>query len=140
MSELKKYGIKRKKIREYMNNLWVVNGRFYRKLDIDKLINLICEKPPKAKKVVNITKQEKELGENSFTLTWKDAQKVLPKEGGRYWCIVQEVDDLRVSHYQWNCAYDPEATWVRKWSSNSLSKHVIFWTEFPPDFFNHIKN
>jgi len=68
----------------------------------------------------------------TFTLTWKNVDKELPKEGGRYWCIVREVNDLGTSYYQWNCAYDPEATWTGKWSSNALRKDVIWWTELAP--------
>ena len=30
----------------------------------------------------------------TFTLTWKDAQKEPPKEGGRYWCVVRDINDL----------------------------------------------
>jgi hypothetical protein len=29
-----------------------------------------------------------------------------PKESGRYWCYVEEVNDLGISHYQWNCSYN----------------------------------
>lgn len=68
----------------------------------------------------------------TFTLTWKNAEKELPKEGGRYWCIVREVNDLGISYYQWNCAYNPEETWIGKWSSNALRKNVIWWTELAP--------
>lgn len=64
---------------------------------------------------------------HTFTLTWKDAQKEPPKEGGRYWCVVREVNDLGISHYQWNCAYNPE----ERWSSNALRKDVVLWTELP---------
>jgi hypothetical protein len=43
----------------------------------------------------------------SFTLTWKNAETEPPNEIGRYWCIVREVNELGVSYYQWNCAYNP---------------------------------
>jgi hypothetical protein len=67
----------------------------------------------------------------TFTVTWKDAQKEPPKECGRYWCVVRDVNDLGTSYYQWNCAYHPENTWGGKWSSNALLKDVVLWTEFP---------
>lgn len=68
----------------------------------------------------------------TFTLTWKDAQKEPPKEVGRYWCVVRDLNDLGTSYYQWNCAYNPGNTWVGgEWSSNALLKDVVFWTELP---------
>lgn len=52
----------------------------------------------------NIMNTEKDLQESTeqaltipvvvprtFTLTWKDAQKEPPKEGGRYWCVVRDI-------------------------------------------------
>lgn len=66
----------------------------------------------------------------TFTLTWKDAQKEPPKAGGRYWCVVRDINDLGTSYYQWSCAYHPENTAI-KWSSNALLKDVVLWTEFP---------
>ena len=68
----------------------------------------------------------------TFTLTWKNAETEPPKEGGRYWCIVREVNDLGVSYYQWNCAYNPDASWEGKWSSNALKQDVVWWTELAP--------
>lgn len=67
----------------------------------------------------------------TFTLTWKDAQKEPPKEVGRYWCVVRDLNDLGTSYYQWNCSYNPKNTWGGKWSSNALLKDVVLWTELP---------
>ena len=66
----------------------------------------------------------------TFTLTWRDAEKDPPREGGRFWCIVREINDLGTSYYQWNCAYNPNDT--PKWTSNALRKNVIWWTELAP--------
>ena len=68
----------------------------------------------------------------TFTLTWKDAEKNPPKESVRYWCIVREITDLYTDYYQWNCIYNPEANWEGKWSNNEVRKDVVFWTEFAP--------
>ena len=66
----------------------------------------------------------------TFTLTWKNAETELPKEGGRYWCIVREINDLGVSYCQWNCAYNPND--VPRWTSNALRQDVVWWTELAP--------
>jgi len=66
----------------------------------------------------------------TFTLTWKNAETEPPKEGGRYWCIVRDVNDLGVSYYQWNCAYNPND--VPRWTSNALRQDVVWWTELAP--------
>ena len=65
----------------------------------------------------------------TFTLTWKNVKKELPKEGGRYWCLVREVDDLGISYYQWNCNYNENE---KRWASNAFRKDVVFWTELAP--------
>lgn len=67
-----------------------------------------------------------------FTLTWKNAETDRPREGGRYWCIVREINSLGVSYYQWNCAYAPE---YNRWTSNSLIQDVVWWTELAPNPF-----
>ena len=36
---------------------------------------------------------------------WTSVKDKLPKEIGRYLCYVEEMSDLGVSHYQWNCSY-----------------------------------
>lgn len=37
---------------------------------------------------------------------WISVETKLPEEGGRYWCYVEELNDLGISHYQWNCSYN----------------------------------
>ena len=51
-----------------------------------------------------------------------------PKESGRYWCYVAEINDLGLSHYQWNCAYNKEDN---QWSSNAMVKTVTHWMPLP---------
>ena len=64
-----------------------------------------------------------------FSLTWKDAQKELPKEGGRYLCIVREINDLGTSYFQWNCACNPNDN---RWSDNGKTMIVTHYTELAP--------
>jgi hypothetical protein len=67
------------------------------------------------------------MSDNTFTLTWKDAKKEPPKEGGRYWCVIREVNDLGMSYFQWNCAYSPN----EKWTDDFIIYDVIYWVELP---------
>jgi|SRR5882757_533611 len=39
--------------------------------------------------------------------TWISVNDELPNEGGRYWCYVKELNDLGISHFQWNCSFTP---------------------------------
>lgn len=66
----------------------------------------------------------------TFERTWKDAKTNPPKESGRYWCIVEEGNDLGKSHYQWNCSYNKgEGVW---YGENWKRMKVIYWTELAP--------
>jgi hypothetical protein len=65
----------------------------------------------------------------SFTGTWKNVEEELPKEGGRFWCIVQEQNCLGKSHFQWNCDYNEND--ISKWKSDEGAMNVIWWTELP---------
>ena len=70
----------------------------------------------------------------SFTLTWKNVKDELPKEGARYWCIVEEVNDLGISYFQWNCYYEGD---TKKWIDDGKESHVIWWTELAPRPIEH---
>lgn len=48
---------------------------------------------------------DESVAQPSTVLGWVDAEIELPKEGGRYWCYVEEINDLGIAHYQWNCGY-----------------------------------
>ncbi len=43
---------------------------------------------------------------------WIPVSERLPEEGGRYWCYVEEQNDLGKSHYQWNCSWSGDRWWV----------------------------
>lgn len=43
---------------------------------------------------------------------WVACSERMPEEGGRYWCYVEEQNDLGKSHYQWNCAWNGNRWWV----------------------------
>ena len=49
-----------------------------------------------------------------------------PKEIGRYWCYVEEQNDIGVSHYQWNCSWNCE-----EWGSEGLTGVVTHWMPLP---------
>lgn len=75
----------------------------------------------------NIPKSNPSL---EFSLTWKDVDKELPKESGRYWCIVSEINELGLGHFQWNCSYNPNN--ISKWTDKGERLNVIWWTELAP--------
>lgn len=39
---------------------------------------------------------------------WIPVSERKPEESGRYWCYVEEQNDLGKSHYQWNCSWNGE--------------------------------
>ncbi|EOF4340101.1 DUF551 domain-containing protein [Enterobacter hormaechei] len=43
---------------------------------------------------------------------WVACSERMPEESGRYWCYVEEQNDLGKSHYQWNCAWNGKRLWV----------------------------
>lgn len=59
---------------------------------------------------------------------WIAVEETPPAESGRYWCYVEEVDDLGISHYQWNCAYSANDN---RWSDKALSGRVTHWQNLP---------
>lgn len=52
------------------------------------------------------------------------SEKTPPKESGRYWCYLDEVNDLGIAHYQWNCSYSVEDN---SWGGTDGNR-VRFWT------------
>jgi len=52
-----------------------------------------------------------------------------PKESGRYWCNVKEINDLGNSCFQWNCYYDAK---VNDWTDNFNPYTVTHWTNLLP--------
>ena len=65
----------------------------------------------------------------SFTLTWNDARENQPTETGRYWCIVEEQNDLGKSTFQWNCCYLKDKN---MWFDGGNFYNVIWWTNLAP--------
>ncbi|HCI8581208.1 TPA: DUF551 domain-containing protein [Enterobacter cloacae] len=45
-------------------------------------------------------------------MDWIKCSEMVPEEGGRYWCYVEEQNDLGKSHYQWNCAWNGDRWWI----------------------------
>lgn len=43
---------------------------------------------------------------------WVACSERMPEESGRYWCYVEEQNDLGKSNYQWNCAWNGNRWWV----------------------------
>ena len=64
----------------------------------------------------------------TFERTWINAT-CQPKEGGRYWCVVEEQNDLGLSKFQWNCDYNPND---KRWSDNGNAMNVLYYTELAP--------
>lgn len=54
---------------------------------------------------------------------WKSVQDLLPKEGGRFWCYVEELNDLGIAHYQQNVSYHEIE---KRWGTDDKVTH---WTE-----------
>lgn len=66
---------------------------------------------------------------STFERTWKNARLDPPKEGGRYWCLIEEQNDLGKSQLQRNCSYHEIE---KRWSDNHENYNVIYWTELAP--------
>ncbi|UXE39470.1 DUF551 domain-containing protein [Raoultella ornithinolytica] len=45
---------------------------------------------------------------------WVPVSERLPEDSGRYWCYVEEQNDLGKSHYQWNCSWNGDRWWVER--------------------------
>jgi len=65
---------------------------------------------------------------STFERTWLNAN-FPPKEGGRYWCVVEEQNDLGLSRFQWNCDYNPND---KRWSDGGKTMNVSYYTELAP--------
>lgn len=60
---------------------------------------------------------------------WISVEIELPKESGRYWCYIEEVNDLGISHYQWNCSYN---VGNNRWSDQDhFFVNVTHWMPLP---------
>jgi hypothetical protein len=59
-------------------------------------------------------------------MEWIKCEDMLPEESGRYWCYVEEVNDLGKSHYQWNCSWNGD-----EWGGEAFSGRVTHWMLLP---------
>lgn len=58
---------------------------------------------------------------------WIPVSERLPEDSGRYWCYVEEQNDLGKSHYQWNCSWNGDRWWVESESGGI----VTHWMPLP---------
>lgn len=58
---------------------------------------------------------------------WVACSERMPEESGRYWCYVEEQNDLGKSHYQWNCSWNGDRWWVESENGG----RVTHWMPLP---------
>jgi len=58
---------------------------------------------------------------------WVACSERMPEESGRYWCYIEEQNDLGKSHYQWNCSWNGERWWVESENGG----RVTHWQPLP---------
>lgn len=58
---------------------------------------------------------------------WIPCSERMPEETGRYWCYVEEQNDLGKSHYQWNCSWNGNRWWVESENGG----RVTHWMPLP---------
>lgn len=58
---------------------------------------------------------------------WVACSERMPEESGRYWCYVEEQNDLGKSHYQWNCSWNGDRWWVESENGG----RVTHWQPLP---------
>ncbi|MDC7948800.1 DUF551 domain-containing protein [Enterobacter kobei] len=58
---------------------------------------------------------------------WVDCSERMPEQSGRYWCYVEEQNDLGKSHYEWNCSWNGDRWWVESENGG----RVTHWMPLP---------
>ncbi|EMB9110298.1 DUF551 domain-containing protein [Klebsiella quasipneumoniae] len=58
---------------------------------------------------------------------WIPVSERMPEDSGRYWCYVEEQNDLGKSHYQWNCSWNGDRWWVESEGGGI----VTHWMQLP---------
>ena len=58
---------------------------------------------------------------------WVACSERMPQESGRYWCYIEEQNDLGKSHYQWNCSWNGDRWWVESENGG----RVTHWMPLP---------
>ena len=64
---------------------------------------------------------------DSVTGGWIPVSERMPEDSGRYWCYVEEQNDLGKSHYQWNCSWNGDRWWVESEGGGI----VTHWMQLP---------
>jgi hypothetical protein len=59
---------------------------------------------------------------------WIPVSERLPEESGRYLCYVKEINDLGISYFQWNCAFNKNDN---SWSDKLVRMEVTHWQPLP---------
>ncbi len=62
-----------------------------------------------------------------FSDDWIPVSERLPEETGRYWCYVESVGELGVSHEQVNCSYSERHGFME----NGKIMNVTHWRPLP---------
>lgn len=58
---------------------------------------------------------------------WIPVSERMPEDSGRYWCYVEEQNDLGKSHYQWNCSWNGD-----RWRVESEGGGIVtHWMQLP---------
>ncbi|HBQ6225187.1 DUF551 domain-containing protein [Klebsiella pneumoniae] len=58
---------------------------------------------------------------------WIPVSERMPEDSGRYWCYMEEQNDLGKSHYQWNCSWNGDRWWVESEGGGI----VTHWMQLP---------
>lgn len=66
---------------------------------------------------------------------WIPVSERMPEDSGRYWCYVEEQNDLGKSHYQWNCSWNGERWWVES-ENGGIVTHWMPLTASPQEAIN----
>lgn len=59
---------------------------------------------------------------------WISVETTPPTDSNRYWCYVEEVNDLGKSHFQWNCYYDTDK---KEFRDNGVVMRVTHYQPLP---------
>ncbi|MEH5991291.1 DUF551 domain-containing protein [Klebsiella variicola] len=66
---------------------------------------------------------------------WIPVSERMPEDSGRYWCYVEEQNDLGKSHYQWNCSWNGDQWWVES-ENGGIVTHWMPLTASPQEAIN----
>lgn len=72
-----------------------------------------------------------DMFDNNSKDKWISVEDELPEEIGRYWCYLEEQNDLGKSHYQWNCGFNGDVF------SPDVGSKVTHWQPLPTPPLNY---